>query len=208
MLKLRLLSIDFESTTLDSLEESLHTLPSALQDKVNSFHNPQDKLMSLCTRLLIRQAIAEDLSTPLGSISLSYGEYGKPYVPNHVGYHFSVSHCDNMVVYVSHNKPIGIDIESIKERNPKIERRLYTPNEVAYVESGSNPDVNYFEVWTMKESYSKLLGLGLNLPFSSFDTTVLSAKGYYYTKTINNYVVTICTEDALKLHVETINLSI
>jgi phosphopantetheinyl transferase len=113
-----------------------------------------------------------------------------------------------MVTYVSHSKPIGIDIESIKDRNPKIERKLYTQNEITFIESGEFPNVNYFKVWTMKESYTKFLGMGLNLPLSSFDTTSLSARGYYYTKTINNYVVTICTEDALKLHVETINLSI
>jgi 4'-phosphopantetheinyl transferase len=196
MLKLRLLSVDIENITFESLKDCLRTLPIELQEKVASLKVPTDRIMSLCTRLLMRQAIAEDLNLPLDSIVLQYGEYGKPYISADVDYHFSVSHCDGLIAFASYNKPIGVDTENLKtsKRNRKIESRLFNQNEIVFINDSPNPNLNFFKVWTRKESYTKMLGLGLNKPFSSFDTTMLHSQGYFQTHTFDDYIVTMCAE--------------
>ena len=85
-------------------------------------------------------------------------KHGKPYfdIPN--GY-ISVSHSGDLVAVVIDSKPIGIDIEIIKPFNQKLIKRVCSERETEYI---SEKIERFFEIWTAKEAYLKIEGIGLS----------------------------------------------
>lgn len=109
--------------------------------------------------------------------------------------HCSVTHTDNLWICAISDIPVGIDVEYIRDRCfDQISARCFTPGEQEYVlgcmcdkgEDGlcslcgeGRCLVNlqsyrvrerFFEVWTRKESYGKLLGKGLRGGMLALDT--------------------------------------
>lgn len=57
---------------------------------------------------------------------------------------------------------MGIDVEQNKKANFNVARRCFTKAELQYVLSGKEKSQQrFFEVWTKKEAYVKLLGTGI-----------------------------------------------
>lgn len=86
-------------------------------------------------------------------------ENGKPYFPEHPGLHFSISHTKTAVLAALSAYPVGADVELRRAIRPETERRLMeTPC----------GDLEFFELWTLRESYYKLTGRGSlrTVPFS------------------------------------------
>lgn len=139
------------------------------QEKILRFHFDKDKIISLFTELLIRNEISKQLDISYPDIMFGYNEYGKPYLLNSLDYHFSVSHSCNCIAFVDNTVPIGIDVEKISDPNLKIAERFFTANEAAFVKNNKDPVAAFYRIWTSKEAYVKMLGMGLNKPFKSFD---------------------------------------
>jgi phosphopantetheinyl transferase len=99
---------------------------------------------------------------------------GKPIVPDAVGRaNFSISHADDVVVVaVSSDLELGVDVESIDQEL-----------EANFISGFSHPTENqslqgvprrfrsreFIRLWTHKEAYTKLLGRGHSIDFSSFE---------------------------------------
>jgi phosphopantetheinyl transferase len=104
-------------------------------------------------------------------------ERGKPsIVPEQAGdppLTFSLSHTRGLVACAVARVPlIGIDVEAIEERSasPDVASRFFAPAEVEMLR-GHPPETyadRFIEVWTLKESYIKALGVGLEQQLDSF----------------------------------------
>lgn len=75
---------------------------------------------------------------------------GKPYFPACPGLHFSISHTDTRVLCAAAAFPIGADIQDIRTLRPGVAERVCTAEELA--------QFDFFDLWTLKESYIKLYG--------------------------------------------------
>ncbi len=127
------------------------------------------------------------------------GRYGKLYIRDR-SYDFNISHSDDYVVGIISKYDIGIDIENICNVSKEKLRRFFCKEEINYCNSA----IDTCKIWTLKESYLKCIGLGLNVPLNSFsvitnDKMLLSINGnenMYYSfssKKIDNYVISVCT---------------
>ena len=67
-----------------------------------------------------------------------YGEHGKPFIIGHPDIHFNVSHCREGVICVISDRPVGVDIESIREYTESLVR--YTMNDRG---RGVHPSVDH-----------------------------------------------------------------
>ena len=116
-----------------------------------------------------------------------YNEYGKPYIEG--GPEFSISHCQHGIAVAVDDKPIGIDIESIRPVKSELIERTMNQAEQDYI--GQDP-TRFTELWTRKEAYLKYKGTGIidNLKHVLDDTKNVR---FETTKT-TNYVYTICHE--------------
>jgi len=144
------------------------------------------KKESLLARLLLDK-LCKKLG--LGSIrecGLKKTENGKPYFSNKSEVHISITHSDGYVWVALANSPIGIDFE-------KVHIEIKNELEIAFSKSDweivSN-DVNaIFKYFSLKESYSKMIGTGfttepakIELKFlqkNGFDTSIKTADATY-----------------------------
>lgn len=95
-------------------------------------------------------------------------EYGKPYFENSNIY-FNISNSESVSVAVISNKEIGIDIQKIKY-NDAIVNRTFTDSEKEYLNKVSDKAKAFTLIWTMKESYVKMLGVGIGYGLKNVDT--------------------------------------
>lgn len=120
--------------------------------------SPNQKL-SLAGGALIKNAIAQEFDIDKENVTFKRTQKGKPYTES-VDVEFSISHSGDIVVCAVSDNPVGIDIEKIREVNLNVAKRLFTPDEQEYIFE-KNSKQRFFEVWTKKEAYVKLLGLGI-----------------------------------------------
>ncbi len=122
-----------------------------------SIMRPQDKRRSLAGLILLRKKIAEQYGVE--NYEFTYNQNGKPLL---TFCYFSISHSGEYVVCAVGDTPVGVDTEVIRDIPFRNDYRLFTLQEVMYVnESKEEHTQRFFEVWTKKEAYIKAKGLKL-----------------------------------------------
>ena len=116
-----------------------------------------------------------------------YGEHGKPAIVGQPHIHFNLSHCREAVICVLSDRPVGVDVESIREYKDSLVRYTMNEHEVRQIEQAEHPEVEFIRLWTMKEAVLKLSGRGIVDDLKSvltgseqFQTVYRAEKGYIY----------------------------
>ena len=110
-------------------------------------------------RSLMSSATGENYS----HIPFSRQPGGKPYFEE-CRYHFSLSHCGTLLAVAISGAEVGIDIEKIRLFNERVAKRYFTADERNYFDAGKDDAERSrrgFEIWTAKEAYLKLHGVGI-----------------------------------------------
>ncbi len=108
----------------------------------------------LCRALREQWGIAEQPT-------FSFGEHGKPYLEGHHGVHFSLSHCRLAVACAVSSRPVGIDVETIRQPHETLLRHVMSEEEVSTIYAAADPALQFTRLWTRKEALLKLRGTGL-----------------------------------------------
>jgi len=165
------------------------------QRRVDRFRFVDDKKRTVAGEMLARKAIAEWCGVAPESITFGIEEHGKPYAKD-LAVEFNISHSGNMVVCAVDDKPIGIDIEQIRPIDLTVAKRICTDKELLYIfgHTPTEQDFTYttdtetltrfFELWTAKEAYGKLIGKGL-------DSLLSYIKPTYFKLFENEYVLSV-----------------
>ena len=131
------------------------------QAKADKLKKKPDKKLSIAAADLVRTAVSEKFNINSKDVRFRVRENGKPYIEN-IDIEFSISHSGTIAVCAISDKPVGIDIEQIRDVNINLVKKLFTPDEQNYVlEKWSLSKQRFFEVWTRKEAYVKMLGKGV-----------------------------------------------
>lgn len=104
--------------------------------------------------------------------NIRYGKNGKPEIDD---IFFNISHSKDMVICaISGKSSVGCDIEFISQVKDGIIQRFFTQNERQYLNLFENgiKQKEFFRLWTIKESYIKMTGYGMNMPLNSFDVVI------------------------------------
>src|ERR1700743_1796292 len=116
------------------IEEKAEDLYSQLQlndeEKayVEQISNGKRHLHWLGTRVLLRKMLITN-----DFIDCKVDEHGKPYLVT-LPYHISLSHSfDYAAVMISRSRPVGIDIDKVKEKVERIANKFMKPAELAFV---------------------------------------------------------------------------
>lgn len=112
---------------------------------------------------LLRSALLQN-GIPESKQEFVYNKHGKPSLKDNCGFHFNISHCEELAVCATAQEPIGVDAEKIRKLAEHVLRRCFTEREISYVRENSSPDTAFFQLWTLKESLVKAIGSGLSYP--------------------------------------------
>ncbi len=168
------------------------------RERLDRLKFSDDRKRSLCGYMLVVKALSELTGTPKDSIAISYDENGKPYSES-TNLNFSISHSDEYAVCVVGENKVGVDIEKIRPVNMQSVRKFASENEIKYI-FGHLPEKEdyvseseealkrFFEVWTKKEAYGKLLGVGLGYDMKNTETEKTD------TVFFDGYAMSVCEE--------------
>ena len=95
----------------------------------------------------------------IGEMEFLYNEHGKPYIEG--GPFFSISHCKEAIAVALDDRPIGIDVESIRRFDPELVTRTMNDSEQALIAASAHPERAFIRLWTQKEAVLKMEGTGI-----------------------------------------------
>jgi 4'-phosphopantetheinyl transferase len=124
------------------------------REKMHSYRKEDDRLRCLAGGLLLEGVT--------WGRKLHFTEYGKPFLPE--GPFFNLSHSGDVVcLAVSAISPIGADVEEWRDEDVAVlAKTAFHPEEQAFF--FEDPTVGrFYELWTLKESYIKMIGTGFSL---------------------------------------------
>ena len=159
---------------------------------------------SPAARALLLQVLEEEYG--LGSPVILSGQQGKPFVQD--GPCFSISHSrGNIAVAVSQGE-VGLDLEQVRPYHEKLPRRIFSREELLWFEGRGETRIDFFTLWTLKESYFKYLGTGLpgfpnGTVFEKNGAWRLRGSDLFFTVLQeNNLLLTVCSQeqDEIRIH--------
>ncbi len=127
--------------------------------RIEKSGNANVRLKLLCTGVLLYKAFHE---YGISLKDIRYKENGKPYIGNRKDFFFNLSHSGDKIFLCLSDEEIGCDIQRNVKVNDSLIKRICSEEEIS-----KNPDISdeFNLVWTIKESYSKLSGIGISCDF-------------------------------------------
>lgn len=138
---------------------------------------------------LLRQGYQELFGQNWSSGRIQYGKKGKPTDRVDSACFFNLSHCRTAVAAAVSHCPVGLDVESFRHIRASVVKRSCSSRECAYIVSGGGNGPaereenlctpqqirRFLQLWTLKESYVKMTGDGIDdsICRQEFDVNVL-----------------------------------
>ena len=96
----------------------------------------------------------------LDTFHLAYGKNGKPYFSDIGDFFFNISHSGDYLILAWSCHEIGVDMEQIRKELPRFPEKMLSPIDFSFWKKQNDLDKIgcFFELWTRKESYTKLHG--------------------------------------------------
>ncbi len=142
----------------------LETLPPDIQKKIRGYRQWQDAERSLAGYILLQKGLENLNLPPIDFSSLTYGEFRKPGLDN---IHFNITHSgDFTVCAISKDQEVGIDIELISDIPLGDFTEFFNATEWHGVLNAPDSMKAFYQLWTKKEAFLKLVGSGLNEPLN------------------------------------------
>lgn len=155
--------------TEEFIDCALPLLPEERRKRTMRFRRTIDRKNCVIAFLMLKIALKQDFH--ISDFILQYGEYGKPYLAGHSGVYFSISHCSCGCTVAVANCPIGIDIQDIRNFSWNIAQRVCCKEELEVLEQSTERDREFTRMWSMKESYVKMLGKGIGSELMKINTS-------------------------------------
>lgn len=191
-------------------EMLLSYIDNKKRNKLSKYKHKEDMIRALSADVLIRSIVCRKFKINNAELFYEYNIYGKPRINLDNNFCFNVSHSGNWVVAAVDDQQIGIDIEEVKSTEYEdISQEFFTKGEYMWLLSQNNAERNeaFYKLWTVKESYVKMVGKGLTIPLNSFCIDfdlgdiicikdVINSKIQATSKIIKfdkNYVLSICS---------------
>jgi 4'-phosphopantetheinyl transferase len=174
---------DLDGLDRASLEQNAALLDQGEVARRAAYVRQEDRDRFLVGRVLARRALGHCLGIAPAALAFATGPYGRPYLAVPEAFaglagcakplHFNLSHSGALVALAVARQPeVGVDVERLSRHADLdgIAESVFTPSEQAALATVPEPERHrrFFRLWTLKEAYSKAMGMGLALDFKSF----------------------------------------
>ncbi len=178
-----------------------------IKNKIEHIHDEQERYLKISTYISILDCIKK--IDP--SLKLKFDELGKPnIIGNKSPLYISISHSVDKYAFALASINIGIDIE--KKRNfsndelLRLSNKCLTEDEMKRFKLDNN---SFIKLWTIKESYVKLLGTGFSIfPKQINVSSNVSTHSYqssnYQTIDLDDYILSIASFDNVNYKINNI----
>lgn len=137
---------------------------------------------SLIARATVRRLAAPRIGCPPGALRFARDRFGKPHLaPRTDGTDFSIAHSGEWVCVSLASTSIGVDIE---QREPGLAVSDLWTMAMSDTDRNHLAELDFFDLWVMKESVVKADGRGLSIPLRSVHFSRLPGRELRYTARI------------------------
>lgn len=170
MIKIFLLRRDRELESSE-FQEMMKLVSSDKRERILKFKRKEDAQMCLLADITMKKIISENYDIKYEFIQFAKGVNGKPRLKKPCqGIEFNYSHSGEYIAFALGETSVGIDVEKIREIDLDIAEKFFCKEE--YEDLMKLTDGykigRFYELWTLKESYIKWDGRGLEIPLNSF----------------------------------------
>lgn len=147
--------------------KELDSIPLIRKKEILKKSDIKDRKRSLAGDILTRKYLSKLYNISEEKIEIRKGEKGKPYVLN-LPAHFNVSHSGDYTVVAISDRPIGIDLEIIRDFSAILAKKYFNEDELKYISGNFSSRKKslmqrcFYEIWTAKEAYLKYIGKGIS----------------------------------------------
>ena len=96
-----------------------------------------------------------------GDLVFSYNEHGKPMLKEVSNIHFSISHCKEAIAVAVADRPVGIDVETLRMPSEALAEKVMDKGEKLLFDISDTPEDFFTALWTAKEAVMKCRGTGI-----------------------------------------------
>jgi len=130
--------------------------------------------------------------------------YGKPYLKRPVGVYFNISHCKSCVAVAVSEYEVGIDVEKIT-CDYSLANIVLSKKERESLSNRSLAEGLFARYWTLKESYVKMLGVGLSDQVKDLDFSNNDRENFHQYHSVfksissGDYMISSCAQEELEM---------
>jgi 4'-phosphopantetheinyl transferase len=167
--------------------ESDEDVEERLKKSVSKYVKSEDRYLHLASLALKSQTfhLSQGTENDRPIIDLPRTEKGKPFIPGNNSLQFSVSHqfpfvgiarcrTKNDMMHVGMDivvfESVNTNLYRTQEDFVSVFRSSFAESEWKIIQSAKNTVYEFYLRWAIKEAYTKAVGHGLSLEFSSFET--------------------------------------
>lgn len=176
-----------------NIQENMGILPKNRREKSNILVSEKDKKLSIGVYLLLAKVLKLH-RIKIDDFDYKTTEDGKPFLDG-CPLQFSLSHSGNYVAVALSKNSVGIDIQEMKDFDPKVLKLIANKNDQKYYNESDDKKLAFYRIWTSKESYSKFTGLGMKESFKKIEIDYIFDTRFFSYNGLKNYEISICTTD-------------
>ena len=130
------------------LEAALKEISEQRREQALKFKFELGQRLCVLAYQLLKQGLREEYGIMENPV-FEYNEHGKPSIVGHPEICFNLSHCKEAVVCAVSDKPVGVDVESIREYRDSLVHYTMNDEEIQEIESSEHPASAFIRLWTM-----------------------------------------------------------
>ncbi len=143
------------------LQQAILSLKNSRKNEILAKTNIKAQLQSTAVTLLLEELLEKN---GIEEYEMNKDPLGKPYFSTPKEVFVSLSHSYDMVACAISNHPVGIDVQFMKEFSyTRFSNRFFSEEEREQLAMVSNDEKKkiFYQIWTAKESYQKMIGQGI-----------------------------------------------
>ena len=174
---------DMTLCTDAEVERMALVVPEARRSQAFKFRHTFGRFACLKSYLMLADLLRSEFG--IEEFRMEVEEFGKPYLVDHTGVFFNISHCQKAIAVAVSDKPVGIDVESFRHFGDGLLDKTMNESEKTDILASEVPEETFASYWTRKEAVFKLIGTGITDDLhgiltdnTTTDTTIEREKGY------------------------------
>ena len=150
------------------------------KDRINRYKFQKDKIRFGVGRFILRQIFNIYTQHLPESIKFSFNKFGKPYFKNNENLKFNISHSGNLLLIgLNKDYEVGVDTEIYNKKIDHLDlaKSVFSKQEQAALLALPKHKMisAFYNCWSLKESFIKAVGLGLQIPLDQFSVNFFKA---------------------------------
>lgn len=152
--------IQIPDCSWDAVQAMLPLVSEQRREQALQYKHAFGQYACLKSYLMLQDLLREHYGIE-GDLLFTYNEYGKPMLKEVSYIHFSISHCKEAIAVAVADRPVGIDVETLRMPSEALAEKVMDKGEKLRFDISDTPEDFFTALWTAKEAVMKCRGTGI-----------------------------------------------